>query len=94
MDVRSTVAKLADMGVRVHCLALGGVDLASLTGKLTMHLLNEVAEFDRGLLIERTQAGLIRAQLKARCSAGPQSLPPISASNLRGTETRHWRVIS
>jgi len=28
MDVGSTVAKLADMGVRVNCLALGGVDLA------------------------------------------------------------------
>jgi len=27
IDVGSTVAKLADMGVRVHCLALGGVDL-------------------------------------------------------------------
>jgi len=27
MDVGSTVAKLADLGVRVHCLALGGVDL-------------------------------------------------------------------
>ena len=28
MDVGSTVAKLAKLGVRVHCLALGGVDLA------------------------------------------------------------------
>src|SRR3569833_4549517 len=26
IDVQQTVAKLADMGVRVHCLALGGVD--------------------------------------------------------------------
>jgi len=31
MDVGGTVAKLADLGVRVHCLALGGVDLASST---------------------------------------------------------------
>jgi hypothetical protein len=38
MDVGSTVAKLAGMGVRVHCLALGGVDLASSTGKLTMNV--------------------------------------------------------
>jgi putative DNA-invertase from lambdoid prophage Rac len=29
MDVGSTVAKLAELGVRVHCLALGGVDLTS-----------------------------------------------------------------
>src|SRR4051812_45427916 len=36
MDVGSTVARLADLDVRVHCLALGGVDLASPTGRLTM----------------------------------------------------------
>src|SRR3954471_24123267 len=36
MDVGLTVAQLANLGVRVHCLALGGVDLASSTGKLTM----------------------------------------------------------
>src|SRR3954452_15779467 len=35
MDVGGTVAKLAGLGVRVHCLALGGVDLTSSTGKLT-----------------------------------------------------------
>ncbi len=29
MDVRATVEALAGMGVRVHCLALGGVDLTS-----------------------------------------------------------------
>ena len=29
MDVSSTVAKLAGIGVRVCCLALGGVDLTS-----------------------------------------------------------------
>ena len=49
-DVGSTVAKLAGIGVRVHCLALGGVDLASSTGKLTMSVINAVAEFERDLL--------------------------------------------
>ncbi len=29
MDVRATVEQLADSGIRVHCLALGGVDLTS-----------------------------------------------------------------
>src|SRR5262249_42902973 len=32
MDVRTTVEALADMGVKVHCLALGGVDLTSPAG--------------------------------------------------------------
>ena len=74
MDVGSTVAKLADLGVRVHCLALGGVDLTSLTGKLTMNVINAVAEFERDLLIERTQAGLSRAKAEGKRLGRPASL--------------------
>ena len=74
MDVGSTVAKLADLGVRVHCLALGGVDLTSSTGKLTMNVINAVAEFERDLLIERTQAGLSRAKAEGKQLGRPASL--------------------
>jgi putative DNA-invertase from lambdoid prophage Rac len=35
IDVATTVAKLADMGVKVHCLALGAVDLTSPAGRMT-----------------------------------------------------------
>jgi len=74
MDVGSTVARLADLGVRVHCLALGGVDLASSTGKLTMSVINAVAEFERDLLIERTQAGLDRVKAEGKRLGRPASL--------------------
>jgi len=33
IDVRKTVEKLAVSDIRVHCLALGGVDLTSTAGK-------------------------------------------------------------
>jgi len=62
MDVRTTVEQLAISGIRVHCLALGGVDLTSSAGKMTMQVIAAVAEFERDLLIERTQAGIIRAK--------------------------------
>jgi putative DNA-invertase from lambdoid prophage Rac len=74
MDVGATVARLAGMGVRVHCLALGGVDLASSTGRLTMAVINAVAEFERDLLVERTQAGLSRARAEGRRLGRPASL--------------------
>src|SRR4051812_35423561 len=74
MDVGSTVAKLAELGVRVHCLALGGVDLTSSSGKLTMNVINAVAEFERDLLIERTQAGLSRAKAEGKALGRPPSL--------------------
>ncbi|PKV46763.1 putative DNA-invertase from lambdoid prophage Rac [Janthinobacterium sp. 61] len=62
MDVRASVERLEGMGVRVHCLALGGVDLTSAAGKMTMGVLAAVAEFERDLLIERTLAGQERAR--------------------------------
>jgi putative DNA-invertase from lambdoid prophage Rac len=66
MDVRATVEQLAALGVKVHCLALGGVDLTSPAGKMTMQVIAAVAEFERDLLIERTQSGLQRARASGK----------------------------
>lgn len=82
MDVRSTVERLANEGVRVHCLALGGVDLTSPAGKMTMGVIGAVAEFERDLLIERTQAGLQRARAEGKALGRPQSLTSTQQSEI------------
>lgn len=74
IDVSSTVKALAEIGVRVHCLALGGVDLASSAGTMTMNVLNAVAQFERDLLIERTQSGLKRAKAEGKILGRPSIL--------------------
>lgn len=74
MDVRATVERLATEGVRVHCLALGGVDLTSPAGKMTMGVIAAVAEFERDLLIERTQSGLARAKAEGKRLGRPMAL--------------------
>ncbi|SUB55964.1 Putative DNA-invertase from lambdoid prophage Rac [Brucella anthropi] len=61
IDVSTTVRTLAELGVRVYCLALGGADLTSSAGTMTMNVLNAVAQFERDLLIERTP---IRSQAR------------------------------
>lgn len=66
MDVRTTVERLENMEVRVHCLALGGVDLTSPAGKMTMQVIAAVAEFERDLLIERTHSGINRARSQGK----------------------------
>lgn len=73
MDVRVTVEQLASNGIKVHCLALGGVDLTSAAGKMTMQVLGAVAEFERDLLVERTQAGLKRAKAEGKRLGRPQA---------------------
>lgn len=74
MDVRATVEGLTGMGVKVHCLALGGVDLTSPAGKMTMGVIAAVAEFERDLLIERTQSGLARAKAEGKTLGRKPSL--------------------
>jgi putative DNA-invertase from lambdoid prophage Rac len=74
MDVRATVEHLSNSGVRVHCLALGGVDLTSSAGKMTMQVIAAVAEFERDLLIERTQAGISRAKAAGKQFGRPPAL--------------------
>jgi putative DNA-invertase from lambdoid prophage Rac len=76
MDVRATVETLATIGVRVHCLALGGADLTSSAGRMTMQVIAAVAEFERDLLVERTQAGLGRARAAGRLIGRPAKLTP------------------
>ncbi len=74
MDVRATVERLEALGVKVHCLALGGVDLTSPAGKMTMQVINAVAEFERDLLIERTNAGIKRAKAEGKAFGRPSAL--------------------
>lgn len=74
IDVGATVTKLEALGVRVHCLALGGMDLTSSAGKMTMGVINAVAQFERDLLIERTQSGLQRAKAQGKQLGRPASV--------------------
>lgn len=74
MDVRATVERLSAAGIRVHCLALGGMDLASPAGKMTMGVIAAVAEFERDLLIERTQSGLRRAAAEGKRLGRPRAV--------------------
>src|ERR1700760_4540957 len=83
IDVQTTVGRLAEMGVRVHCLALGGVDLTSPAGKMTMGVIAAVAQFERDLLIERTQAGLERARSEGTTLGRPATLTPSVRAEVR-----------
>lgn len=62
IDVCGTIQELASRGIKVHCLQLGGMDLTSSAGTMTMGVLSHVSQFERDILIERTRAGLSRAK--------------------------------
>jgi putative DNA-invertase from lambdoid prophage Rac len=62
MDVTATVEALGQRNIKVTCIQLGSMDLTSPAGKMTMGVLAHVAQFERDLLIERTNAGLARSK--------------------------------
>lgn len=74
IDIRKTVELLSASEIRVHCLALGGVDLTSPAGKMTMQVISAVAEFERDLLLERTHAGIARAKASGKRFGRPPAL--------------------
>lgn len=85
IDVQTTVQLLESQGIRVHCLALGGVDLTSAAGKMTMGVLAAVAQFERDLLIERTQAGLSRAKSEGKTLGRPAATTSEQVQELKKT---------
>ena len=70
-DVLSTIKSLATLGVEVVVLQLGKLDLASTPGKLMLAMLAAIAEMERDLIVERTQAGLARAKAEGKVLGRP-----------------------
>ncbi|AHE33374.1 recombinase family protein [Burkholderia pseudomallei] len=87
-DVLTTIDRLTGMGVRLHCLALEGVDLTSAAGKLHLTVLAAVAQFERDLLIERTHAGLARARAEGRKGGRPDALTDAQKAEIRAALAR------
>lgn len=66
IDVQQTVELFQSRGVRLVVLQLGNLDLTSSAGSLMVKMLAAVADFERDLIIERTQAGLARAKAEGK----------------------------
>lgn len=71
IDVLQTIRLLGSRGIQVIVLQLGKVDLTSVAGKLLLTMLVAVAEMERDLLVERTQAGLERAKAQGKILGRP-----------------------
>lgn len=62
---------LKEKGVGFKSLTEGVVDTANPTGELIFSVFAALAEFERGLIRERTQAGLAAAKAKGRIGGRP-----------------------
>jgi DNA invertase Pin-like site-specific DNA recombinase len=64
VDLLSIVAGLEAKGVTLRVLSMGGqaLDTGTATGKLMLTMLGAVAEFERGLMLERQREGIAKAK--------------------------------
>ena len=87
VDILNTVEKLSNLGVRVHCLALGGMDLTSAAGKMTLSVISAVSAMELDLLKERTAAGLVRARAAGKKFGRPAKLSPQAKASIIAEKT-------
>ena len=72
-DLINIVNQLQAMGCELVSLK-ESIDTSTTSGKLTFHLFASLAEFERELIRERTQAGLSSARARGRLGGRPEKL--------------------
>lgn len=69
------VGDLETRGIGLKSLS-EGIDTTTSGGRLVFHIFGAIAEFERSLIIERTQAGLSAARARGRNGGRPKVLSP------------------
>lgn len=83
IDVQQTVERFQSEGIRLVVLQLGNLDLTSSAGALMVKMLAAVADFERDLIIERTQAGQARARAAGTHMGRPSKTSPEQRGAIR-----------
>jgi DNA invertase Pin-like site-specific DNA recombinase len=71
----STMTDLEERGIGFKSLT-ENIDTTTSGGKLIFHIFGALAEFERNLIRERTQAGLVAARARGRIGGRPRALTP------------------
>jgi DNA invertase Pin-like site-specific DNA recombinase len=77
-DLIETIKGLADRGIGFKSIT-ESIDTTTSGGKLVFHIFGALAEFERDIIRERTQAGLNAARARGRKGGRPKALTPRKA---------------
>ena len=78
----ATITGLSDQHIGFRSVT-ENIDTTSSGGKLVFHIFGALAEFERDIIRERTQAGLTAARARGRKGGRPKALTPKKAQQLR-----------
>ncbi len=73
-DLIDTINALQDKGIGFQSLH-EKIDTTTPSGKLIFHIFASLAEFERNIIRERTQAGLASARARGRLGGRPKGIP-------------------
>ena len=81
-NLRHLVTLIEELqGLGVSFVSLNeGIDLATPAGRLQLHILAALSEFERARIQERVKAGLVRARAQGFGSDGPVCESPVTRS--------------
>ena len=74
---------LSARGIRFKTVS-DGLDTSGSTGRLVLHMLAAVAQFERDLIVERTRAGLAAAKKSGKKFGAPVKWTPEMAAKAKG----------
>ncbi len=80
-ELIETVQMIQQRGIELKSLK-ENIDTSTPTGKFMFHLLAALAEFERDIISERTQAGLDAARARGRTGGRPSATKTISAATI------------
>ncbi|MDI3335845.1 recombinase family protein [Defluviimonas aestuarii] len=75
LGIIQTVQMLAERGVRLVSLT-EGLDLGTPMGRMIVHIMGALAEYERELIRERTMAGLEQARREGKAHGRPVAMTP------------------
>ena len=91
------IDEMSSLGISFVSLA-EGIDATTPAGKLQLHILGAIAEFERGRIQERVMAGLARARAQGKRLGRPKGRVPVekllSVAALPNTEAAHTLSVS
>ncbi len=76
-----TVTLFSERGIELRSLK-ENIDTTTPTGKFMFHIIGAMAEFERDVILERTQAGLEAARARGRRGGRPKAIQKIEPRNL------------
>lgn len=86
-DILNTYSDLYDLGIEIHCINQPEINSKGIYGKLLVQLLGAFAEFERTMILERTQQGR-----RAKANKNAPACGRIPYGRVYDKQTGQWGV--